>query len=824
MAKQGKAGESDGGVMSIVLKMEEQNKERDKDIESMKETIKNKFLETDAKIDALGSRMDVMEERMEKIETSMDKLRIDILAAINGSKGADAKIEPSDTEHATQESKPESQALKPEPQVPKPNPKEPEPVEDAVGASETMDKIDEGERIVRIEAAVEQATTPYDPELIYETLVDPFQRTKEELQRFGMIACKFYSEGSCVDVLDMFASDFCFWTSNHLALISKDMLMQIRDMLKDKGANIKKSQGRRITHELARYLEGVRLERRQTEAARGTSYVGESSGGRCETYMDGASNRHQIIQQPTAHDWNDRRNRNNRTDLRTGILDADRGMSARQNADVNHSPIHRRSSDGPRAIERIGSDGRQSNHSHGRPSDVSKLFAREMKYSGGPMEPLQRRYGSFKDACRLSDIDIHDTSVVFPLLKTTFLRGAAHIYFTDVVESQARSVSEAIELLEKQFLNIRTRRVNDSQWHELSFKFVKSKREFDGKSTSYADVLSDLLNQISELADMRTGPGSETVSASKIIESVRGVSDFDGIVSNPPSDLQALNAALRSRALEVDRAMIRSAAMSTERTFMAHGDSPDGTMDEFASYFVDRFIKSNNRTGRNGPSRVRGYGYPRGSSVDYPRGRFDRRGRTSFPRRGNMSSRPSRSIPRDVCIICWKKGCHSSMHREAAEYGNRAARQYVAEMSDEHADQDHQDDDDGSGNVDGENVIGEDDESTASGYFISQARALVAMGLSHSDIDFVIDAIMLDTGSSRLSTVGSKFVQAVIIASVNRTTFNRSVSRKIVGIGGVIQTLGVIMFSFFFGERIYTIDVHVLPGTSPFILSHRDLD
>lgn len=98
------------------------------------------------------------------------------------------------------------------------------------------------------------------------------------------------------------------------------------------------------------------------------------------------------------------------------------------------------------------------------------------------------------------------------------------------------------------------------------------------------------------------------------------------------------------------------------------------------------------------------------------------------------------------------------------------------------------------------------------------------MGMSHKEIDFVVDAIMLDTGSSRLSTVGVKFVQAVIIASVKRASLNKSVSRSIIGIGGGIKTLGVIPFSFCFGGRVYNVDIHVLPETSPFILSHRDLD
>ena len=39
-----------------------------------------------------------------------------------------------------------------------------------------------------------------------------------------------------------------------------------------------------------------------------------------------------------------------------------------------------------------------------------------------------------------------------------------------------------------------------------------------------------------------------------------------------------------------------------------------------------------------------------------------------------------------------------------------------------------------------------------------------------------------------------------------------------------MKSLGEVTFSFYFGRRIYKVVVHVLPGDSPLIFSHLDLD
>ncbi len=83
-----------------------------------------------------------------------------------------------------------------------------------------------------------------------------------------------------------------------------------------------------------------------------------------------------------------------------------------------------------------------------QPGDVSKLFPRESRYSGGTKEPIRRRYQIFLDACQLCGIDIEDKSVMFRLFQTTFLRGPALVYFMDTDKLAALSPNNSIQLLE----------------------------------------------------------------------------------------------------------------------------------------------------------------------------------------------------------------------------------------------------------------------------------------------------------------------------------------------------------------------------------------
>ncbi len=116
---------------------------------------------------------------------------------------------------------------------------------------------------------------------------------------------------------------------------------------------------------------------------------------------------------------------------------------------------------------------------------------------------------------------------------------------------------ETIQLLECRFLDHRAKKVNDEVWLELMFNFVRKKRMMLNKEVSHESVLNDLLNQVYELDDMRTGSRSDEYIIAKALSAVREVDEYSYVCRNPPKGLQALNSALRSCALEADIAAIR---------------------------------------------------------------------------------------------------------------------------------------------------------------------------------------------------------------------------------------------------------------------------
>lgn len=83
--------------------------------------------------------------------------------------------------------------------------------------------------------------------------------------------------------------------------------------------------------------------------------------------------------------------------------------------------------------------------------------------------------------------------------------------------------------------------MNDEVSMELRFDFVKSKRSMKNLDVSHEAVLNDLMNQISELVDMRTGSGSDSEVMAKTISAVRDEEEFAHICRKPPKGLQALN-------------------------------------------------------------------------------------------------------------------------------------------------------------------------------------------------------------------------------------------------------------------------------------------
>ena len=84
------------------------------------------------------------------------------------------------------------------------------------------------------------------------------------------------------------------------------------------------------------------------------------------------------------------------------------------------------------------------------------------------------------------------------------------------------------------FLGNRAKRVNDEIWEELSYEFVKKKLSSENAPITHEAVLGHLLAQITDLSDIRTGPGSDNIIMAKTIAAVRNENIYSVVCQNPP--------------------------------------------------------------------------------------------------------------------------------------------------------------------------------------------------------------------------------------------------------------------------------------------------
>ena len=64
-------------------------------------------------------------------------------------------------------------------------------------------------------------------------------------------------------------------------------------------------------------------------------------------------------------------------------------------------------------------------------------------------------------------------------MASIFVTGQADVFFYKEVIAHASTPDEAVSLLEKHFLDKRARRVNDAVCSELTFNFLRRKREVE---------------------------------------------------------------------------------------------------------------------------------------------------------------------------------------------------------------------------------------------------------------------------------------------------------------------------------------------------------
>lgn len=599
---------------------------------------------------------------------------------------------------------------------------------------------DPNERVFQANQA--QAEVEFEATRLYDTLIDPRQRSKKEIEDYGDEVSKLYARPEFVNVHDAFCSDFVYWDTSHFKLMRRSTLSAINQSMIDQGVNLRADGRYSLWRVFGEYIDNLWKSNFAVNPPENTNDAPPGNLSDCETAIP--------AEPPIAP-------------IKAPVAKSDSTTSTRERK--------------------------------GRPTYVSKLFPRELKYSGDPKEPLRRRFKTFINAVKLCEVDPENVQVMFALFETSFLTKQALLHFQDIIRETARTVEEVIDLLEAHFLGHRARRVNDEIWESLSYEFVKKTRHSRKETTTHEHILADLLEQIADLSDIRTGPGSDTIIMAKTISAVRDVDVYSTVCQNPPSILQDLNSTLRSCALEKDRQDIKNGTMTGEGSENAAKPAfaYKSDVDQLV-YYVDR-IARDKRRGKN----QKGYG---------------------------RSPSPSRQrIPRNMCIVCGKTGCHSSKHKNRSRrYLNNFFKSYHTTLDDsgsesetEEADQAGKDD----------STDSEDSEADSINLMsmISAYRSYAAMGIYPSHPELQMDAALIDTGSSHLSTIGERLVSAAQIASVRKTKPDYSSAKTLRGIGNSrVKTKGTLKFYFLFGGKMYTISLFILDGDDPMIISHKDLD
>ena len=491
----------------------------------------------------------------------------------------------------------------------------------SAGEEEANDGDEDGneENCLRKQAEDAQDKIPFDEHRIYETLLDPHGFSKKQLNDFANHAIAVYEDVSPNEVQELIDVDFKFWTANEFSLLKSQTKTTLRDFLV-KRANVQLLSGRGIpvAKSLGQYMHQVRV--------------------------DEAESKKKIEE-----------------------LKQKRNADASKIRSVPEESFRKPNSARPIMVDEASDDstthegniglGRYRNNYRGRPSDVGKLFDKSKKYSGEPHENLRRRFQHFRNACELANINTSDDGMMLRLMSVLFVTGQAAVFFDKAVLARESTAEDAISALESQFLDKRARRVNDAVWSELTFEFLRKKREVDNQSTRYQDILADLLTQISELGEMRTGSRTDDDIMSKTLDAVRNVRAFEGICANPPEELQALHSTLRSRALQVDHDEIRNGKRITDAgiDFQEPKDSHLSAAElaaekAYASYFYERNLR-----------------YPQDNSrrrQGYPDTKHGERRSYQDPRGFKIRER---NAPGSKCKICIEKNCTSREHRHATK-------------------------------------------------------------------------------------------------------------------------------------------------------------
>lgn len=88
-------------------------------------------------------------------------------------------------------------------------------------------------------------------------------------------------------------------------------------------------------------------------------------------------------------------------------------------------------------------------------------------------------------------------------------------------------------------------------------------------------------------------------------------------------------------------------------------------------------------------------------------------------------------------------------------------------------------------------------------FHVNSTRAMACMGIQSAGRSQILDSAVIDTGSSKLSTIGNELTNGAQAASVLPTKPKYGGSKyRIGGVGAHVETLGMLKFSFLFGGQI----------------------
>lgn len=251
---------------------------------------------------------------------------------------------------------------------------------------------------------------------------------------------------------------------------------------------------------------------------------------------------------------------------------------------------------------------------------------------------------------------------------------------------------------------------------------------------------------------------------------------FATTCENPPDEFLQLKRVLRARAMEEDRNLLQ--ATSAAQSFTA--TLQNERVDEAIGYYVDRNLKR-----KNNARPMKGYGHGKPSGARH-------------------------KVPSDVCIVCFKKGCHSSHHK-------KRMKAYMAVLAAESSESSSSDND--------ADEQGDESYDNAVGFQVTMCRALAYMGMKPGEDRVSVCGGVIDTGSSILSTIGEALVVSASAVSAIETHVKRDNDPfSLDGISITVETRGTLQFSFVFGGKMYNLKLYIILGTSPMLICHRDMD